>query len=77
MDQLIDNLNQDLNERGYGQLPTELYKFYRKSDKSILEEIKAENVVRRKMQDSMEGTAEIEGVNPNIGTKMVIDHYFR
>ena len=77
MDQLIDNLNQDLAEQGYEQLPTELYKFYKKSDENIIEEIKAENVVIREMQNRMEGTAETDGINPNIGTKMVIDHYFR
>ena len=77
MDQLIDNLNQDLAEQGYGHLPTELYKFYRKSDENIIEEMQAENVVIREMEKRMEGTAQIDGINPNIGTKMVIDHYFR
>jgi len=77
MDQLIENLNKVLSGRGYPQLPLELYKFYKKSDQDILEELKAENVVIREIKESIQENPELEDINPNIGTKMVIDHYFR
>jgi len=75
MDLLIDNLSQYLITQGYEKLPTDLYKFYKKSDEDIVDELKAENIVIRGTKEKDSG--DVEAINPNIGTKMVIDQYFR
>lgn len=73
MDLLIDSFSAYLMKKGHRKLPTELYRFYRKTDKEIMEGIKAENIEIRRMNTS----GEVDSINPNVGTKMVIDQYFR
>ena len=73
MDSLIDSLSTYLMKKGHQRLPIELYRFYRKTDREIMEDIKAENKEAR----NRGSRNEVESINPNVGTKMVIDQYFR
>ena len=62
-------------KQGYPRLPTELYKFYRKTDEDILREFEIENMNMN--SNLVEDENETENINQSIGTKMVVDHYVR
>jgi len=77
MDHLIENLNTFLIRRGYTPLPLALYNFYRKSDQEIIADLKSENLEIRKKKNEAQENTDLDDINPNIGTKMVVDNYFR
>ena len=74
IDDLIDTVSNVLVKHGQERLPTELYKFYRKSDEEILHDLIRESEDLKADNNEENATDEIDQSH---GSRMVVEHYLR
>ena len=78
LDHLIDHVNEKiLKRRGYDEMPTHLYSYYKKTDEEILQDIKDKNqLIKPSVVLSEEKQSSLKHDRVH-GTKMVLEQYIK